>query len=713
MFIKRGLKMKYLSRLLAGGLVAAFLLPCFGGIRVNADSGIAINSSNFPDPGFRYVVSGFDTDHNGYLSDAERNIVGNIHCESMGITSLQGIEYFPNLVGLWCLRNNLTSMDLSQNTHLVGVWCSENDFTSLDFTGLNELEWVYCFENDLRSLNIRNNPNLAFLECNKNPNLGSLDLSGNSKLENLFCSECGLTSLDVSNNPLLCDLTAFTNHLTSLDLSACPRLKRLDIWDNPNLGDVYIGHLSELEFYNCANTGATYLDMSGSPQLQQLICGYNPTLTYLNVTNNPRLADLRLDCDYNLPTLDVSHNQQLYYLQAFGLHITSLDISNNPHLLPAYTRGAVADESHLGKPIHSYTLEYGGSDEYFEDLTHSLIVDDECRVITSGGTAATVPDSYINDNDAYAGTNQQFATRGQAIQQFYELAGSPAVSGSSRFTDVAGSPYANAIRWGEINNICFGSPIACSDTFNPDDPICREDFALMAHRFAGVMGYGTSFDYGRTDWYEDFVEIDYYGWGAFTWAIQFEVLNTSNNYCYPHGRMTMSEVQAGANKVFDLDEAASYSSRVNANGEPGAGNGTASPSGIVSMHRLYNPNSGEHFYTANAGERDYLVSLGWNSEGIGWYAPAHSNTPVYRLYNANGGEHHYTTSVAERNMLVSLGWNDEGIGWYSADNQITPLYRQYNPNAFANNHNYTTSRAENDWLVSLGWQAEGIGWYGV
>ena len=134
---------------------------------------------------------------------------------------------------------------------------------------------------------------------------------------------------------------------------------------------------------------------------------------------------------------------------------------------------------------------------------------------------------------------------------------------------------------------------------------------------------------------------------------------------------------------------------------------------MVDMYRLYNPNSGEHFYTANAGERDMLISVGWNNEGIGWVAPSCSSTPVYRLYNQNGGEHHYTTSVAERDMLISYGWNDEGIGWYSDDAQRVPLYRQYNPNAFANNHNYTTSRAENDWLVSLGWQAEGIGWYGV
>jgi uncharacterized protein YkwD len=128
------------------------------------------------------------------------------------------------------------------------------------------------------------------------------------------------------------------------------------------------------------------------------------------------------------------------------------------------------------------------------------------------------------------------------------------------------------------------------------------------------------------------------------------------------------------------------------------------------MYRLYNPNSGEHFYTANKAEKDSLVSLGWNFEGAGWYAPR-SGSPVYRLYNSIGGEHHYTLNTAERDMLISIGWNDEKIGWYSGGS--TPVYRDYNPNAFANNHNYTVSLGESSSLVSLGWRAEGIGWYGM
>ena len=137
------------------------------------------------------------------------------------------------------------------------------------------------------------------------------------------------------------------------------------------------------------------------------------------------------------------------------------------------------------------------------------------------------------------------------------------------------------------------------------------------------------------------------------------------------------------------------------------------PAKTVDMYRLYNPNSGEHFYTASAGEKDFLVNVGWTYEGIGWKAPATSNTPVYRVYNPNAGDHHYTTNKAEKDFLVSVGWNDEGIGWYSDDTQSLPIYRLYNPNAVAGAHNFTSSKGENDWLISVGWNGEGIGWYGV
>lgn len=131
------------------------------------------------------------------------------------------------------------------------------------------------------------------------------------------------------------------------------------------------------------------------------------------------------------------------------------------------------------------------------------------------------------------------------------------------------------------------------------------------------------------------------------------------------------------------------------------------------MYRLYNPNSGEHFYTASAGERDSLTGIGWIYEGVGWNAPQVSGTPVYRLYNPNAGDHHYTVNWNEKTMLVNTGWIYEGVGWYSDDSKGVPLYRQYNSNATAGAHNYTVNANERDMLVSAGWRDEGISWYGM
>ncbi len=135
--------------------------------------------------------------------------------------------------------------------------------------------------------------------------------------------------------------------------------------------------------------------------------------------------------------------------------------------------------------------------------------------------------------------------------------------------------------------------------------------------------------------------------------------------------------------------------------------------GTFDMYRLYNPNSSEHFYTADQNEKEYLIKAGWKDEGIAWKAPEISSTPVYRLYNKNAGDHHYTIDENERDYLVKIGWTFEKIGWYSDDERGVSIYRQYNPNAKAGSHNYTANRLENDHLVNLGWTAEGISWYGV
>lgn len=132
----------------------------------------------------------------------------------------------------------------------------------------------------------------------------------------------------------------------------------------------------------------------------------------------------------------------------------------------------------------------------------------------------------------------------------------------------------------------------------------------------------------------------------------------------------------------------------------------------VPMYRLYNPNSGEHFYTGSEEERENLVAAGWIYEGIAWHAPVAEGIPVHRLFNPNSSDHHYTTSTEEMDNLVEAGWQYEGVAWNSAYSG-SAQFRLYNPNADLGSHHYTSSTEERDHLVSLGWIWEGIGWYGI
>lgn len=132
--------------------------------------------------------------------------------------------------------------------------------------------------------------------------------------------------------------------------------------------------------------------------------------------------------------------------------------------------------------------------------------------------------------------------------------------------------------------------------------------------------------------------------------------------------------------------------------------------GYNMMYRLYNPTSGEHFYTADKKECALTMLAGWKYEGYAWFAPQEGD-PVYRLYNPNVGDHHYTTKARERDALVNVGWKFEGIAWCTT-NDGDPMYRLYNPNATTGSHHYTTSSKEVKQLVNGGWKDEGIGWYG-
>ena len=293
---------RLVSALLTLAMVFTFL-PFSAFAATDIYGPVYISNLIFPDETFLNYVKRFDTDNNGTLSPEERYKVTEIDVESKNISNLYGIQFFPNLKNLNCADNNLTSLDVSENTVLAELWCYGNQLTELDVSKNTKLKKLRCQKNQLTSLDVSKNTELEYLAVFYNQ-LTSLDMSQNRKLTFLSCYNNQLTSLNVSKNPALEELYCAQNNLTSLDVSKNTNLKKLI----------------------CRANQLTELDVSKNPALDELGCEKNQ-LTSLDVSENPALLSLK--CGENqLTELDVSKNPALRYLNCENSQLTNLNVEN-------------------------------------------------------------------------------------------------------------------------------------------------------------------------------------------------------------------------------------------------------------------------------------------------------------------------------------------------------------------------------------------------
>jgi hypothetical protein len=90
------------------------------------------------------------------------------------------------------------------------------------------------------------------------------------------------------------------------------------------------------------------------------------------------------------------------------------------------------------------------------------------------------------------------------------------------------------------------------------------------------------------------------------------------------------------------------------------------------VYRFYNKITGTHFYTINPAEKDFVIAT-WpeifNFEGVAWHASTVEATdwiPIFRFYNRQTGTHFYTASAAEKDYIIKT-WNwftFEGIAYF-------------------------------------------------
>ena len=221
-----------------------------------------------PDKNFEQALIdlGYDDLIDGYVLKSGVKNCKELDVSQKLISDLTGIESFINLKVLNCSSNQLTTLDVSNNTALTYLNCSYN----LAFKGFDSYY--------ITTLDVSNNTSLTYLRCDGNK-LSALDVSNNTALEELICSANQLTTLDVSNNTALTGLACNINKLTTLDVS----------------NNIF------LKILVCSSNQLTTLDVSNNTVLNELGCNINK-LTTLDLSKNTALTGLlcennKFDCD--------------------------------------------------------------------------------------------------------------------------------------------------------------------------------------------------------------------------------------------------------------------------------------------------------------------------------------------------------------------------------------------------------------------------------
>ncbi|EAF4501164.1 class 1 internalin InlJ [Listeria monocytogenes serotype 4b] len=310
----------------------------------------------FPDDNFASEVAAvFEMQATDTISEEQLATLTSLDCHNSAITDMTGIEKLTGLTKLICTSNNITTLDLSQNTNLTYLACDSNKLTNLDVTPLTKLTYLNCDTNKLTKIDVSQNPLLTYLncarntlteidvshntqltelDCHLNKKITKLDVTPQTQLTTLDCSFNKITALDVSQNKLLNRLNCDTNNITKLDINQNIQLTFLDCSSN-KLTEIDVTPLTQLTYFDCSVNPLTELDVSTLSKLTTLHC-IQTDLLEIDLTHNTQLIYFQAEGCRKIKELDVTHNTQLYLLDCQAAGITELDLSQNPKLVYLY-----------------------------------------------------------------------------------------------------------------------------------------------------------------------------------------------------------------------------------------------------------------------------------------------------------------------------------------------------------------------------------------
>ena len=104
-----------------------------------------------PDDNFEQALInlGYDFALDNNVETTAIDTVNSLYINGLGVSDLTGIEDFTALTELFCYSNQLSSLNLSNNTQLVEVSCGSNQLTYIDLrNGNNSGLWYFTSMNN-------------------------------------------------------------------------------------------------------------------------------------------------------------------------------------------------------------------------------------------------------------------------------------------------------------------------------------------------------------------------------------------------------------------------------------------------------------------------------------------------------------------------------------------------------------------------------------
>lgn len=157
---------------------------------------------------------------------------------------------------------------------------------------------------------------------------------------------------------------------------------------------------------------------------------------------------------------------------------------------------------------------------------------------------------FMGKTDKRGGTYfepNQPMSRGMVATVLYRMAGTPSFKNTKSFKDVKeGLWYTKAIQWATSSGVLNGYD---TGKFGPDDPVTREQLAVMLRNFAKYQGRNVDTIHRLVN-FKDHDKISDFAFSALGWACDYNILNGSeyNNYAYL--KPTQNATRAECAKMF-------------------------------------------------------------------------------------------------------------------------------------------------------------------